>query len=138
MYLIGPGSYAVAAMYKWVDAEGNTHYTQSPPPAGATGKEIKPPPKVDSEAAVKSLEQQQQDLDKITTERLKQGDATQKAVKEQSEQKRLCEQARASAASFERPRVTLNEKDGSQRRATDEERLAKLVEANKQVAENCK
>ena len=138
MYLIGTGSYAVAAMYKWVDADGNTHYTQSPPPAGAKGQEIKPPPRVDSEAAAKSLEQQQQNLDQLAADRHKQGEAAQKGAKEQSEQKRICEQARARAASYERPRVTLNEKDGSQRRATEEERLAKLAEANKQVAENCK
>ncbi|MCG8614453.1 MAG: DUF4124 domain-containing protein, partial [Pseudomonadales bacterium] len=29
-------------MYKWVDEDGNTHYSQSPPPAGVEGTTIKP------------------------------------------------------------------------------------------------
>ena len=36
-----------AAMYKWVDEEGNTHYTQQPPPDGIESKTLKPPPAID-------------------------------------------------------------------------------------------
>ena len=35
---------AVAEMYKWVDDEGNTHYTQSPPPGDVEKEIIKPEP----------------------------------------------------------------------------------------------
>ncbi|MCP4697318.1 MAG: DUF4124 domain-containing protein [Gammaproteobacteria bacterium] len=34
-----------AAAYKWVDAEGNVHYSQRPPPSNVKSTVIKPPPK---------------------------------------------------------------------------------------------
>ena len=45
----------LATTYKWKDANGEIHYTQSPPPEGVTGEKIKAPPKVDTESAVKEL-----------------------------------------------------------------------------------
>ena len=44
---------SIARMYKWVDEDGNTQYTQSPPPGDIESEVIKPPPKVDTEAAEK-------------------------------------------------------------------------------------
>ena len=50
-------SSAHAALYKWVDADGNTHYTQQPPPGDIDSETIKPPPRIDKEGALKDLDE---------------------------------------------------------------------------------
>ncbi|MGH2577901.1 MAG: DUF4124 domain-containing protein, partial [Actinomycetota bacterium] len=48
--LCAAASPVFAEMYKWRDAEGQVHYSESPPP-GRPVETIKPPPKVDSTKA---------------------------------------------------------------------------------------
>ena len=69
-----------AALYKWVDADGNTHYTQSPPTGGIEADVIKPPPKIDTNKALDQLDEQQKYLDGLQEERGKQ------AKKQQNEE----------------------------------------------------
>lgn len=58
-------AYATAffTTYKWLDDEGNTHYTQQPSSAGIESKTIKPPRAVDSSEAEKELEKQLKYID---------------------------------------------------------------------------
>ena len=59
--LLGTSHESQARMYKWVDADGNTHYTQQLPPEGAITEDIKLPASVnlDNKEAVKAFEDQQ-------------------------------------------------------------------------------
>ena len=44
--LLGISSQSHARLYKWIDADGNTHYTQQPPPDGIATEDIKLPASV--------------------------------------------------------------------------------------------
>ena len=136
--LLAVGNLASARIYKWVDADGTVQYTQTPPPAGITGEEIKPPPSFDTGAATKELEGQQSYLDKTREDRIKSTEEQQKAAQETTEKQRACEQARLRLASYERPRVNVVGEDGERRRATEEERTAEIDKARDAVAELCK
>ena len=59
--LLGVPNQSHARLYKWIDADGNTHYTQQPPPDGIAAEDIKLPASVniDTEQATKSFEEQQ-------------------------------------------------------------------------------
>ena len=59
--LLGISPVSQAKMYKWVDADGNTHYTQTPPPDGITKEDLNLPASVnlDNTEAVKTFEGQQ-------------------------------------------------------------------------------
>ena len=138
LYCFGVNNLLMAEMYKWLDADGNTHYTQHPPPAGIEGKTIKPPPKVNSETARKLLENRQKHLNQLRDDRNKSVDTQMKAQQEDDNQRAACEQAKASLASFQRPRVNLLDKDGNSRRATEEERLSKLATSQEAVNKLCK
>ena len=70
LFLVVGNSYA--ALYKWVDADGNTHYTQNPPSGGIEADVIKPPPRVNTEKARNQLEEEQKYLEDIQEERSKQ------------------------------------------------------------------
>ena len=79
-----------AALYKWVDADGNTHYTQNPPSGGIEADVIKPPPRVNTEKASNQLEEEQKYLEEIQEERSKQAkkdqnDEANEAIKRQSQ-----------------------------------------------------
>ncbi len=127
-----------AELHKWVDAEGNVNYTQSPPPPGTQGTTIKPPPPVADGASRQQLEHRLDSLDKLTEQRQKQTEQRQKSATEQAEQKRLCEQARSRLASYERPRVSVTGSDGNTRILGEEERTQGLEKARQQVQELCK
>ena len=136
--LTGASHVALARIYKWVDANGNVQYTQTPPPGGIKAKEIKAPPHIDSSAAVKELEQQQTDLDKKVEQRAKTAEKDQQAQQETAEKQQKCDQARLRLSSFERPRVRANEEDGVRRKIPEEERTAEMEKARAAVQELCK
>jgi len=64
-------SSAHATLYKWVDADGNTHYTQQPPPGDIDSETIKPPPRIDTEGALKDLDEKHKYLGDQQKEREK-------------------------------------------------------------------
>ncbi len=130
--------YSLAEMYKWVDDDGNTHYTQSPPPGDIEGKTIKPPPKVNPDQAQKQLKNRQKNLADARDDRLKAVEEKDKEAGELASQRAKCEQARARLASYERPRVNLVDKDGKPSRATEEQRQSELAKSKKSIAELCK
>ena len=54
---------AEARMYKWVDEEGNTHYTQSPPPGDIEPETLKLPADIDPAISEKSFEKYKKEFD---------------------------------------------------------------------------
>lgn len=124
-------------MYKWIDAEGNTHYTQSPPPDGIEGESIKPPTRVDTESAVKALDKQKQATDKLREGRITAKEEKQKAEEDALAQLQECEQAKKRLASYQRPRVNIINEDGSQRTIPEEERQAEIKKSQAYVDKAC-
>lgn len=134
-YLVS--SLALAGTYKWVDEEGNVQYTQTPPPAGIAAETIKPPPKVDTEKAVKELEAQEEEAAKLRQNRLDEAEKEAQANQELELQKKNCEMARARLASYEQPMVKFVQEDGTRVRATEEERQAEIAKSQEMIKEWC-
>ncbi len=132
------GHNVLAEMYKWIDDEGNTHYTQSPPPGDIQAKKIKPPPKIDSTQAVEQLQHRQKQLEESRIQRNKTAEQKREKQRELEKQRAECEQAKARLASYERPRVNLLDKDGNPTRATEEQRQAELARSKELVKQLCK
>jgi len=137
---IGAGAEAQAAMYKWVDGQGNMQYTQTPPPAGQF-KELKPgpPPQAPEEA-----ERQLQQLLARQRESAKQRETAAKDQEadehRQAQQDQLCEQAKKRLAVLESrpgPRLGVVENGAVVRRMDEGERQTKLAETRKIIAESC-
>lgn len=132
---VAPGSFA--AMYKWVDAEGNVQYTQSPPPPGVEGETIQPPPSVDTDKAVEGLQDQQQRADEYLQNRQQQKQESGEKEQDQAQKDKLCEQAKARLASYERPRVNYVDADGTRKRASEEERQAEIKKSQEYIDKYC-
>lgn len=135
-YLPVSGTYA--AVYKWVDENGLTVYSQSPPPGDVEYEELDAaPPKVDSATALKKLRADKIKADKLRRERLEKQAEKEKVRKEEEEVKKNCEMARGKLASLQRPRAKRLQPDGSRIRLTEEERQRQIKEAEAKIKEWC-
>ena len=135
--LVAPALCPAATLYKWVDADGHTHYTQEPPPPGSKGETIKPPRPVDSAAAQKETEELEKSLNATEDARAK-GEKTAKEDADYAAQKKQkCEQAKQRLEKAQMPLTSFVDKDGTRRRASEEERQQQIKESEKQVKEFC-
>ncbi|MET1081344.1 MAG: DUF4124 domain-containing protein [Pseudomonas sp.] len=124
-------------VYKWVDAQGNTHFGAQPP-QGQAATEINTviaPPKAPAAApatpaaGVGADDPEQKALDEKVKKEV--------AIKE-VERKKYCENVRGNLAQLRNnPRVQVEDK-GETRRLTEEERQARIAESEKGIAEKCK
>lgn len=127
-------SVTAAQIYKWVDAEGTTHFGAQPP-AGQTAEtlsRVAAPPKPSAQPAIgeqaEDPDAQQRDIER----KVKQQVATQEA-----ERKRYCETLRTNLAQLENnPRVRV-EDNGEVRRVTEDERQERITETRLKIGENC-
>ncbi|OGT74970.1 MAG: hypothetical protein A2W76_00380 [Gammaproteobacteria bacterium RIFCSPLOWO2_12_47_11] len=128
---------ARAQMYKWVDAEGNTHYTQQLPPDGVEYETKKPPPSVNTEEAVDSFQKMQDEERKSRESKEKSGQEAAIKEQDQAELQKKCDSLRLRINSLQRPRITTTDENGNRARMPEEERLKSIEEAEKKLAEHC-
>lgn len=122
------------SIYKWVDAQGVTHFGTKPP-QGVQAEPINPvvpQPSSTPQRAQPSREEsssdKQQDVEK---------DVKAKIEEDQAALESYCLQVRTNLVQLQNnPRVRLEE-EGELRRLTEEERQAKIEEAQKAISENC-
>lgn len=122
-------------IYKWIDAQGNTHFGAQPP-EGQAAAQVNPnvsQPKLPAAPAAKPAEQPT-----ATTEQEAIDSKVKKDVaKQEAELKAYCETVRTNLAQLRNnPRVRV-EADGKLRRLSEEERQAKISESEKAITENC-
>ena len=138
--LLGISPMSHAKLYKWVDAEGNTHYTQSPPPEGVTTEDVKLPASVnlDNKEAVKSFEEQQM-KGQESTETKQKGEEDQKQQAERADlKKENCKKARAKLANVQSAgRIRSVDEEGNVIRATEDERQRRIMDAQGKIGKWC-
>lgn len=127
------GNAMAAQVYKWVDAQGVTHFGAQPPQGQqvetvntvvAPGKSVTAP----APASQEKSEPDQQSIDRKVK---------QQVAEQEAERKRYCETMRTNLAQLQNnPRVRVEE-NGETRRITEEERQARIAETRDKIAENC-
>ncbi|MEK1905378.1 MAG: DUF4124 domain-containing protein [Pseudomonas sp.] len=121
-------------IYKWVDAQGNTHFGAQPPEGqqaaqvntNITQPKVAPPapPKFEKSAG----EARQEELDR---------EAKAAADKREKELSAYCESLRKDLAQMKaNPRVRIEE-NGEPRRLTEEERQERMAKSEAGIKENC-
>lgn len=130
-------SNALAAMYKWVDENGEVHYTQTPPPGDIQAETIKPPPDVNTEKAREELQQRQELVEKIREQRQEENQKEKLAQQELEKKRANCDMAKKRLDSYDQPRVRFVQPDGSRRYATEEERQAQIQKSKEMIKEFC-
>ena len=129
-----------AEAFKWTDENGVTTYSQTAPNNVEQVEAIAPPREnVDTEAALERTRRWEEEA--AADRKVRESAAREKATAAQAEadKERQCKAARARYAGMEaRPKVLTTEPDGTVRRLDDDERLARMAEAQKIIDETCK
>ncbi|MFP5506829.1 MAG: DUF4124 domain-containing protein [Gammaproteobacteria bacterium] len=130
---------AQAAMYKWVDENGVTQYSQYPPP-GRDYQTVTPPPAPaeDPEGAQQRLEQLLQKQDEAYKAKTEAAAQEQKSAETAKRREQNCQAARQN---LERLTTGGNRRivgpDGVAYYPTEEERQERIAKARQQIEEFC-
>jgi len=126
-------------MYKWIDDQGEVHYTQFPPPGRKTEKMQPPPPPAESpNASGNDLQQQLDAVNKQNQEQLQGAKDAKQWAQIQKIRRDNCETAHKNLINLERGgNVRYMGPKGEVIRLTEEDRQKRIDEANAQIKENC-
>jgi hypothetical protein len=120
-------------VYKWVDADGVTHFGAQPPQGQSVetlNTAVAPPKPAElaSSAPEQSGEAEQRDIDRKVK---------QQVAEQEAERQRYCTTLRTNLAQLQNnPRVRVEE-EGSVRRLNEEERQARIGETKQKIADSC-
>lgn len=121
-----------AQVYKWVDAQGVTHFGAQPPEgqqATSVNTTIAPAPAAKpAKLPQVGVDEEQQAIDEKVKKEV--------AAKE-AERKQYCEKMRTNLAQLENNPRLREEVNGEVRRLDENERQKRIAEAKKAIAENC-
>ena len=121
-----------AQVYKWVDAQGVTHFGAQPPEgqqATSVNTTIAPAPAaIPAKLPEVGVDEEQQAIDEKVKKEV--------AAKE-AERKQYCEKMRTNLAQLENNPRLREEVNGEVRRLDEDERQKRIGEAKKAIAENC-
>jgi hypothetical protein len=130
---------AAQAIYKWVDENGVTHFSESPPPPGAKGGKIdvKPVPPSSDRASddpatwkerARALEQQRHQRESAE-------DGARMLARQDREAR--CRKAKGALDQLENARRLYTLEKGEKRYIGDDERAAQAERMKKTIAESC-
>ena len=126
-------------IYKWVDEEGNTHYTQQPPPQDVkTSETIEPSIGEASEKALQKIDLQMEKADKLRQQRLEAKKEQQEKEQAKAVKEKNCQVAKERLQVYSRPRGLIQQGDGTAIRITEEQRQEELKKARELIKEWCK
>lgn len=130
---------AFGKTYRWVDENGVTVYSQSPPPEGeATVIKPPPPPATPPDEAWKELNQQRLRLEDAREDRELEQESQQKQAEEDEVRRKNCETARQTLERLQgHPPKLVRTTSGEYKPINEEERQAMLEEARAKVQEYC-
>lgn len=132
-------------VYKWVDADGKTQYTDQPPPAGAAKDEEKlniksAPPSSATHQSTDSVKDVDKDkMQGFSERRTARKEAKQAKEKEAEELKQKCIHAQGQLKMYrDTPRLRMPDGKGGIAYVEDDVREKHIQEAQKNIAAYCK
>ncbi len=127
-----------AAFYKWVDANGVTQYSQSPPPSGHYQVMRSSPPPGDTNPGQSPVDTSPPTQNSATSPAAAAPPDKQQQARQQAAREQNCQLAKQRLTQLENhPRVRITAADGSVRVMSEEEKQAKLLETRKIVNDMC-
>ena len=130
-------STAYAEVYKWVNPDGETNYSERKPGDGTKVETLTPWTGAQN-GERQTLEARIEASDKQRADRDKQDKLDSEAKTDADKIKHACKQANLRVASLERPRVNKVNADGTLSRMPEEWRQEQMAEARAAVEKYCK
>lgn len=134
-----------AEIYRWVDDQGVTQYSQTPP-TGRDASTVKPPPapSIDPEQARREQQRQiTESLDDYLEDRALAKEKRAKAEEDQARKDKNCEAGRFNLSNLQSDSTKkivrqIRKPDGTIVPLSDDERQQKIKEAEAVIKENCR
>lgn len=126
-------------VYRWVDKNGQVHYSQTPPPASGVQAQVvnvePPPPDLNGEQQTQQLEN---NMNAANTAQQKADAAAQKAAQKQAEQQKLCQAAQQRVQQLnDARRVTQTGANGQTSYYSGDDLVKLRQQAQEQVSKLC-
>ncbi|MEM7207407.1 MAG: DUF4124 domain-containing protein [Pseudomonadota bacterium] len=132
---------AQAKIYKWVDENGITQYTQYPPPDESVATEEIKTQSQNPEQAASAQEALQKRVDSLNERRSDKklaAEEGEEAVAQRKQVQKFCDETKARLAEFESGRrLAEKQEDGSYVPVTEDQRETQIASMKAQIAENC-
>ena len=119
---------ALAQSYRWVDAQGQVHYSQTPPPKGVAGTYVPPPPPP-------SASPNQDAINKSLSDSTRAEPAKQREASHAAEERALKD---AQCRNTLNDLANLNSQTSNRLRITEEAYQQRHKELEAFIAQNCK
>ena len=132
-------SMQAAQVYKWVDEQGQTHFSQFPPEQKKADKiEVDAPKSANPNAAKERLEKMRQTLSEQAVDRVTESEEEKKAAKEAERMAENCKKAKQQLLDLQNNGRVFRTLENGEREWYDEKGRANLIaNAKKQVEEYC-
>ncbi len=126
-------------IYKWVDEEGVTHYSQQPPPSGdATRVGVDTPSEEEVQRERQEMEEIGERLEAQREERRETEEQAREDASEREQREQRCADLRSSLEKLtENRRLLVPDGEGGVRRLPEEERRERVAERRRQIEEEC-
>jgi hypothetical protein len=126
-----------AQVYRWVDAEGNVHFSDQAPPGIEAELVPIPVERTDRAEAAQRLDELVSTVEESAATR-REGSAQEAELDQRrAQRRRTCEQARETLTQIENRRRIAVSGSGGTEFWTPEERQRRIAEARNLIAENC-
>ncbi len=128
-----------AAIYKWVDEDGVTHYSQQPPPSGdAVRVGVDRPPEEEIKRERRQMEETGERLEERREQRREAEQQARTDAEERRKREQRCADLRSSLEELtDNRRLLVRDGDGDVRRLPEEERQQRVAERRRQIEEEC-
>ena len=138
LFIVLPLHTPLAAMYKWVDEEGNVSYSDQPPPDANPQEIEKKSYGISDEESQEQLEELGEKANAAKQERDINADVAAQQAERNATIKKNCEIARQNLELLtSQSRVTLEGEDGNPYFLTDEDKQSKTLDARAGVDRYC-
>ena len=130
---------AQAEMYRWVDGDGVTHFSQVPPPSGSATRLSKPAADpIGNSDSVQRINQQWQQAQDRKEERTEQREQQQEEAQLQARRAENCKAAKYNLGILQGPSNRLiKQPGGDYQRLTEEQRQAQISKAEEIIERDC-
>lgn len=126
-------------IYKWVDEDGVTHYSQQPPPSGDAARVgVDTPPEEEVQRERQEMEETGERLEAQREERRETEEQAREDASEREQREQRCADLRSSLEKLtENRRLLVPDGEGGVRRLPEEERQERVTERRRQIEEEC-
>lgn len=138
-FLLLPAVMVTADVYKWIDEEGQTHYSQQAPVGQETQLIKAPPPPATLPAdAQNKIDQLINEQNEARYDRARQAAQQQQTIQQQEQQEANCVRSKENLQKFlDNPGRRYKQADGTVTRLAEEERQKRIQEFKQDIKEYC-